>query len=55
MTAYQLNNYDVNSYVELFDLMHVGALFCLIVAKLFMMKVCMQSVQHSGIKFAMAF
>ena len=34
--------------------MHVGALFCLIVAKLFMLKVCIQSVHHGGIKFAMA-
>ena len=37
MTAYQVNNYDVNAFVELFD--NVGALFCLIVAKLFMLKV----------------
>ena len=35
--------------------MHVGALFCLIVAKLFMLKVCIQSVHHGGINFAMAF
>ena len=54
MTADQLNNYDVNAFVELFDV-HVGALFCLIVAKLFMLKVCIQSVHHGGIKFAMAF
>ena len=32
--------------------MHVGALFCLIVAKLSMLKVCIQSVHHGGIKFA---
>ena len=56
MTAYQLNNYDVNAFVELFDMcVHVGALFCSIVAKLFMLKVCIQSVHHGGIKFAMAF
>ena len=55
MTAYQLNNCDVNAFVELFDNVHVGALFCLIVAKLFMLKVCIQSVHHGGIKFAMAF
>ena len=35
--------------------MHVGALFFLIVAKLSMLKVCIQSVHHSGVKFAMAF
>ena len=54
MTAYQLNNYDVNAFVELFD-MCIGALFCLTVAKLFMLKVCIQSVHHGGIKFVMAF
>ena len=34
---------------------HVGALFCLIVAKHFMLKVCIQSVHHGGIKDAMVF
>ena len=53
MTAYQLNNYDANAFVELFDM--VGSLFCVIVAKLSMLKVCIQSVHHGGIKFAMAF
>ena len=54
MTAYQLNNYNVNAFVELFDV-YVGALFCLIVAKLFMLKVCIQSMHHGGIKCAMVF
>ena len=35
--------------------MRVGALFCLIVAKLFTVKVCIQSVYHGGINFSMAF
>ena len=33
--------------------MHVGTLFGLIVAKLYMLKVCIQSVHHGGIKGAM--
>ena len=35
--------------------MRVGALFCLIAAKLFMLKVCIKCAHYGGIKCAMAF
>ena len=54
MTAYQLNKYDANAFVELFD-MCMWARCSVNCSQTFMLKVCIQSVHHGGIKCAMGF
>ena len=50
MTAYQLNKYDANAFVELSDMCMYA--YC---SQTFMLKMCIQRVHHGGIKCAMVF
>ena len=54
MTDYQLNKYNANAFVELFD-MCMYAHCSVNCSQTFMLKVSIQSVHHGGIKCAMVF
>ena len=54
MTAYQLNKYAANAFVELFD-MCIQAHCSVNCSQTFMLKVFIQNVHHGGIECAMVF